>query len=520
MPTQHAATSSAAALRHFYNEMEVSEEEQRVLFEEYGIGDGRALLAHSRRMYDKKLVGVSPQMQLTLAVAAMLMDRKASKSATLTVQDLLASFDREEHVFEVMDCGSEGGNAGPGIPIALSADDSATTSGDEEMEQASAEAGSTGDEEDEASVAGAARPSSAASRGENDEDEQEDGGLALSIEEKQELEERAAASDLEMMLQGFGRAAGSDSSIGYGSAGPSNATLVDDRDHVVYQGKMFYRGKCYLYRKEDGKVVTIGIKSFSSDLMFVKDFVLVVPFSSTFAGMDDGGDHPFADDPDSHDFESVQVRTDRQDPLPLFRFEECSDPAPIPELCYKPQSRSESWQAFEYYYEHNTDTTVGLRKEMRVVDLYCGAGGMDLGYKNEGFVTVKAVDLDSAAIKTFVRNNNQDEKLAYKGTVQQFLDDLQSNKGGWGDEMKETTVAHASPPCQGFSAANIDGGKNDEANRRQSLLFVEILRILQSPFGTFENVEGMWRRKHVHYLRKIINDLLGLGYQARCTPTP
>ena len=70
-----------------------------------------------------------------------------------------------------------------------------------------------------------------------------------------------------------------------------------------------------------------------------------------------------------------------------------------------------------------------------------------------------------------------------------------------------------SPPCQGVSGANRNGGQNDEKNKNLSLIVVEYIKVFNPDTVSFENVEGMWRGKHIHYLRWILKALLRIGYQ-------
>ena len=42
--------------------------------------------------------------------------------------------------------------------------------------------------------------------------------------------------------------------------------------------------------------------------------------------------------------------------------------------------------------------------KLRVVDLFCGPGGMSLGFRMAGFQTIHAIDNDPAAVETFQRN--------------------------------------------------------------------------------------------------------------------
>ena len=77
------------------------------------------------------------------------------------------------------------------------------------------------------------------------------------------------------------------------------------------------------------------------------------------------------------------------------------------------------------------------------------------------------------------------------------------------------TWIHTSSPCQGFSKANPPGGQNDDDNNRLASTFPDLLRVTGALVGSFENVEGMWSKKGMPYLRKVLIDCIELGYQVR-----
>ena len=155
------------------------------------------------------------------------------------------------------------------------------------------------------------------------------------------------------------------------------------------------------------------------------------------------------------------------------------------------------------------------------------------GYKAAGFSIAKAVENDPIAIETFTANNR--ETPVFPGSVVDFNarydpqpsarlykrgKSLSNNRHkATPNSMKElghTPGLHASPPCNGFSGANRTGGKNDSENNELSFCFVDGVRIVQPDVATFENVLGMWRRKYQPYIRKILTELMKLGYQVRC----
>ena len=58
------------------------------------------------------------------------------------------------------------------------------------------------------------------------------------------------------------------------------------------------------------------------------------------------------------------------------------------------------------------------------------------------------------------------------------------------------------------------GGKNDENNELSST-WPEFIELEKPTCGTFENVMGLWRRKHLPYLRRILLSLMRMNHQFR-----
>ena len=116
----------------------------------------------------------------------------------------------------------------------------------------------------------------------------------------------------------------------------------------------------------------------------------------------------------------------------------------------------------------------------RLLDLFCGAGGLSLGFEKAGFSVVKAIDIDKHAINTY--NFNREEKVAEVLDVSKVDDDFISKLGNIDGII-------GGPPCQGFSTAGqriIDDDRNK--------LYREYFRILEQvhpKFFMLENVTGI-----------------------------
>ena len=157
------------------------------------------------------------------------------------------------------------------------------------------------------------------------------------------------------------------------------------------------------------------------------------------------------------------------------------------------------------------------RRESPIRNLECfaGAGGALLGYKNNGFETIFAVDNDKDAIATLKRNNPG--LNTYEGDINKFKEAVQE-----GLSFGRTDNIHWSSPCQEFSQANrsLNGTLQSSEKRDRadlSLLLVDFVQMTSCSTAVFENVVGIYQRKNVHYLKNIAKDLMKLGYQVRCT---
>lgn len=116
-----------------------------------------------------------------------------------------------------------------------------------------------------------------------------------------------------------------------------------------------------------------------------------------------------------------------------------------------------------------------------ILDLFCGAGGLSLGFEKAGFNVVKAIDIDPHAVNTY--NFNRKDKVA---EVKSILDiDKEYIKS-----LGPIDGIIGGPPCQGFSIANGQRIIDDDRNK----LYREYFRILEETrpkFFIIENVTGL-----------------------------
>jgi DNA (cytosine-5)-methyltransferase 1 len=158
----------------------------------------------------------------------------------------------------------------------------------------------------------------------------------------------------------------------------------------------------------------------------------------------------------------------------------------------------------------------------KVLELFAGAGGMCLGWRNAGFISKWVVEKDSIFINNLGANFDSAETVLYDCCVRDFLKGCQSNDPNEASaypKQGEVDHIHASPPCKGYSRANRYGGVNDAENNNLSFEFINAVRHFRPKTATFENVLGMLlntrKHKNINNLKKILSDLEKMNYQLR-----
>ncbi len=143
----------------------------------------------------------------------------------------------------------------------------------------------------------------------------------------------------------------------------------------------------------------------------------------------------------------------------------------------------------------------------RVLDLFCGSGGLSFGFEQSGaFVTTAGIDLLPDRIDTFRANHAHATAVA--GDLRAFgLDELAKVVG-------PVDVVVGGPPCQGFSS--IRPFRNlTEGDPRNSLVehYVLVISKLRPAWFVFENVVGILTHERGNRLHAVLEGLRGAGYQ-------
>lgn len=124
---------------------------------------------------------------------------------------------------------------------------------------------------------------------------------------------------------------------------------------------------------------------------------------------------------------------------------------------------------------------------LKLIDLFSGAGGMSLGFRNEGFEPILALDNDAAAVETHKANF---EGEAYCANVEEWLET---------SEVPLADVVIGGPPCQGFSLLN----KKRTGDSRRALWepYLEIANRSHARVFIMENVAELFRSPELEDIR-------------------
>jgi len=136
---------------------------------------------------------------------------------------------------------------------------------------------------------------------------------------------------------------------------------------------------------------------------------------------------------------------------------------------------------------------------MRLISLFTGAGGLDLGFERAGFEVVWANEFDKTIWDTFEAN------FPNASLDRRSITDVPSS------EIPDGVGIIGGPPCQSWSEAGALRGIKDKRGQ----LFYEYIRVLRDKEPLFflaENVSGILLPRHKEAFEEILNQFKSLNY--------
>ena len=141
-------------------------------------------------------------------------------------------------------------------------------------------------------------------------------------------------------------------------------------------------------------------------------------------------------------------------------------------------------------------TTMNSKTPPTVIDLFCGAGGLSLGFSRAGFQSLAAFDSWQPAVETFRANLGHHVQQV---EITRHLD------------VPCPTLIVGGPPCQGFSSA----GMRRAHDTRNSLVgeFSRLIARVRPSAFVFENVEGFLTGSRGDFVLELLEPLIDAGYR-------
>ncbi len=143
---------------------------------------------------------------------------------------------------------------------------------------------------------------------------------------------------------------------------------------------------------------------------------------------------------------------------------------------------------------------------LKMIDLFCGAGGLSLGFTQEGFVTSLANDIQDCCVDTYAHNHPETPRdHIVLGDIKDVVKNLDKLLEG-----RNVDIVVGGPPCQGFSMANRQRLIDDPRNHLYKS-YVEVVKKVHPIFFVMENVKGM-----LSVAEQVKEDFRAIGYSVEC----
>jgi DNA (cytosine-5)-methyltransferase 1 len=200
------------------------------------------------------------------------------------------------------------------------------------------------------------------------------------------------------------------------------------------------------------------------------------------------------------------TRTGRYSPSNLIRSEN------LPSLAGKPVELSkklDDQRETEKWTQQLSDPSIP-----RIIDLFCGAGGMSEGFVQAGFTVAAAFDHDLSACNTFAANI---PSRVVHGDIAALPDPVAVLEGL---PVSSIDVIIGGPPCQGFSVVGRARIRSlEEAEQRRLLArnelyqqFFRFVEAFQPAYFVMENVPTLLSFENGAYIQGIEHESDRLGY--------
>lgn len=140
------------------------------------------------------------------------------------------------------------------------------------------------------------------------------------------------------------------------------------------------------------------------------------------------------------------------------------------------------------------------KKKYKVLDLFCGCGGISEGYYLSGFDIAGGIDFNEHATLTFKHN--------FKNAKVHSIDITTFPNEQILEEYGDVDVIVGGPPCQGFSTANRHQKETDDPRNKLFFEYIRFVQQIHPKLIMIENVRGLLTRDSGYAIDRI-KEILG-----------
>lgn len=135
---------------------------------------------------------------------------------------------------------------------------------------------------------------------------------------------------------------------------------------------------------------------------------------------------------------------------------------------------------------------------LKVIDLFAGCGGFSIGFLQNGFDIVKAVEFDESIAETYKHNHPKTNLI---------VDDIKNIDNTMFFQHNEADIIIGGPPCQGFSmaGARIRKGFIDDPRNQLFKHYFNIVKTVKPKIFILENVKGLLTMQNGKIFKEIID---------------
>jgi DNA (cytosine-5)-methyltransferase 1 len=145
---------------------------------------------------------------------------------------------------------------------------------------------------------------------------------------------------------------------------------------------------------------------------------------------------------------------------------------------------------------------------MKIISLFSGAGGMDLGFALAGHRIVFSNDFEKAALDTY--RLNIETCMPHESILGDIVSVLDTTKEKINKLIPDGDIVIGGFPCQGFTVANLDRSMSDERNQLYKQL-LKVISVKNPKYFMAENVKGLENMEDGKILPIILDDFEKCG---------